>query len=381
MSRRDFLKRTGATFASSTIPAIVGGISTFAAETEAQPKPTSAELRTIRRVAHQFMNKHKMPGLSVAIARRGQFVYQGGFGYADKTAGQLVTPADLFRIASVSKPVTAVALFTLIEQGRVKLDDRVFGADGVLGFDYADRYPEWVSRITIHHLLTHTAGGWAKDGNDPMFRNPQMDHKELITWAVQNQPLKNEPGQHYAYSNFGYCILGRVLEKVSGQSYSSFVRQAVLNRCGIEDMQLAGNTLAERAPKEVLYYGRNEDPYSMNVTRMDSHGGWIGTPSDLVRFAQHVEGFETTPSILRAETIRTMTSSSAANEGYACGWCVNKAHNYWHDGRLPGVTTILVRTASALCWAAFANADSDGANLAMDQMMWRLVRAVPAWRA
>ena len=332
-------------------------------------------------IAQQFMDKHDLPGLSVSIARRGQFVYRAGFGYADKAAGQAVDPSHLFRIASVTKPITSVALFTLIEQGRLKLDDRVFGADGVLRFDYGHDYPERVSRITIHHLLTHTAGGWANDGNDPMFRHPKMNHKELITWTLHNQPLQNEPGQHHAYSNFGYCILGRILEKVSGQSYATFVRQAVLKPCGIEDMQLAGNTLAQRAPKEVLYYGRKENPYGMNVTRMDSHGGWIGTPSDVVQFVLHVDGFNTTPSILRPETIRTMTASSAANEGYGCGWCVNRAHNYWHGGSLPGVTTILVRTASGLCWAAFANARNQGVNLAIDQMMWKLVKAVPAWRA
>ena len=381
ISRRDFLKRTGAAIASATMPAIAGPISASARETEAPPKPTGAELRTITDVAQKFMDKHNMPGLSVAIARHGQFVYQAGFGYADKAADQLVNPAHLFRIASVTKPITSVALFTLIQEGRLKLDDRVFGAGGVLGFDYGDGYPERVSRITIHHLLTHTSGGWANDGNDPMFRNLKMSHKELITWAVNNQSLKDEPGQHYAYSNFGYCILGRVLEKISGRSYSDFVRQAVLKPCGIQDMQLAGNTLAQRALREVLYYGGNGNPYNMNVTRMDSHGGWIGTPSDLVQFALHVDGFDTTPSILRKETIRTMTASTAANEGYACGWCVNRAHNYWHNGSLPGVTTILVRTASGLCWAAFANARSEGANLAIDQMMWKMVKAVPAWRA
>jgi CubicO group peptidase (beta-lactamase class C family) len=214
-----------------------------------------------------------------------------------------------------------------------------------------------------------------------MFRNLKMNHKELITWAVQNQPLKNEPGPHYAYSNFGYCILGRVLERVSGQSYATFVHQAGLKPCGIQDMQLAGNSLAQRAPQEVLYYGPSDNPYNMNVTRMDSHGGWIGTPSDLVRFELHVDDFDTTPSILRKETIRTMTTSTAANEGYACGWCVNRFRNYWHNGSLPGTTSILVRTASGLCWAAFANARSEGVNLAIDQMMWKVARAVPAWRA
>ena len=103
------------------------------------------------------MDKHNIPGLSVAIARRGQFVYQAGFGYADKTSDQLVIPAHLFRIASVTKPITSVALFTLVELGRLKLDDLVFGGKGVLGFDYGHDYSERVSRITIHHLLTHTA--------------------------------------------------------------------------------------------------------------------------------------------------------------------------------------------------------------------------------
>lgn len=373
-SRRDFLKRAGAVVITVAIPA-------FARDTGAPPKPTEAEWRTIAEIAQEFLDQYKIPGVSVAIARRGQFVCQAGFGQADTAAGQPVTPVHLFRIASVTKPLTSVALFTLVEHAWLKLEDRVFGAEGVLGFAYGDNYPERVSRITVHHLLTHTAGGWANDGKDPMFRKPEMNHKELITWVVQNQALKNAPGEHYAYSNFGYCILGRVLETVSGQSYEAFVRQAVLNPCGIQDMQLADNTRAQRVPDEVVYYGHGENPYGMNVRRMDSHGGWIGCPTDLVRFALHVDGFDTTPSILRSETIRSMTTSTKANGGYACGWCVNKDQNYWHNGSLPGTTTILVRTASGLRWAAFANGRSEGANQAIDQMMWNIVKVVPAWQA
>jgi CubicO group peptidase (beta-lactamase class C family) len=208
-----------------------------------------------------------------------------------------------------------------------------------------------------------------------------MGHHELVDWAIQKQPLKNESGEHYAYSNFGYCILGRVLEKVSGQSYASFVQQAVLKRCGISDMRIAGNTLAQRAADEVRYYGHNENPYRMNVTRMDSHGGWIATPGDLVRFAQQVGGYKGLPSLLHADTIKTMLTASGANDGYACGWCVNRVPNYWHNGSLPGTSTIMVRTASGLCWAAFANARTQGINQALDQMMWAVVKAVPAWHA
>jgi hypothetical protein len=119
----------------------------------------------------------------------------------------------------------------------------------------------------------------------------------------------------------------------------------------------------------------------MNVTRMDSHGGWIATPGDLVRFALRVGGSDTVPNLLRPETIKTMLTASAANAGYACGWFVNRVPNFWHTGNLPGTTSIMVRTASGLCWAAFANARADGSELALDQMMWQMARAVPAWRA
>jgi hypothetical protein len=119
----------------------------------------------------------------------------------------------------------------------------------------------------------------------------------------------------------------------------------------------------------------------MNFTRMDAHGGWIGTPGDLVRFALRVGGSNLAPNLLRAETIKTMLTASAANAGYACGWCVNRVPNYWHNGSLPGTTSIMVRTASGLCWAGFANARADGSGLALDQLMWQMARAVPAWRA
>jgi CubicO group peptidase (beta-lactamase class C family) len=384
MNRRTCLKQIAWMAAAGTFPVIFCPKSVLAAETETQPTPTESELSTMDEVARQFMDLYNVPGLSVAVARHGQSVYQKGFGYADKTAGERVTPSHLFRIASVSKPITSVAVFSLVEQGCLGLDDFIFGAQGLLKFDYGASYPDLVNKITLHHLLTHTCGGWENGGSDPMFRNPAMNHKELITRAVHNQPLKFEPGTHYAYSNFGYCILGRVIEKITGQSYAEFVQQTVLAKCGIKDMQLAGNTYAQRASGEVVYYGQNgsgSNPYNMNVTRMDAHGGWIATPRDLLQFAMHVDGFKTTPNIIDAKTIKTMTTASSANPHYACGWCVNRFHNWWHTGSLPGSITIMVRTASGLCWAAFTNTRSNGMDSAIDEMVWKMAKAVPAWHA
>ncbi|MDZ4286954.1 MAG: serine hydrolase domain-containing protein [Prosthecobacter sp.] len=351
----------------------------------------AVEMEAIAGIATETMAQGGIPGLSIAFAHSGNLVHSAGFGFADKAAGEKVTPAHRFRIASVSKPITSTAIWSLIEEGKLKLEDKVFGAGGVLPAYQVSSAQTGVADITIQHLLTHTCGGWGNKGRDPMFMHPEMSHEELIAWTLRELPLQNAPGKVYAYSNFGYCVLGRVLETVTGATYAEFVQQRILSKCGITAMSLAGNGLAERQSGEVVYYGqRDEDPYrpTMNVRRMDSHGGWLATPGDLVRFLTHVDGFATTPDLLGADALKGMTTGSSANPGYACGWSVNGQPNWWHNGSLPGTSTIVVRTASGMCWAAFANsrfkeAEAPGKNTGamLDRMMWRMARAVPAWRA
>lgn len=333
--------------------------------------------------AAAFMVRHDVPGLSVAIAKEGRLVYAEGYGLADKKMNQRVTPQHLFRIASVSKPITSVAIFHLIEAGKLHLSDKLFGPDAVLGTRYGEpSCQKNIDAITIEHLLTHTAGGWANDGEDPMFSHPKMDHQQLITWVLAHQPLKHVPGEKFAYSNFGYCILGRVIEKLTGKSYEQAVREDVLVPCGITGMRISANTLAERLPQEVMYYDQNgENPYGMNVTRMDSHGGWLATPTDLVRFLVRVDGFPNKPDILKSETICAMTAASSASSGYAKGWCVNRYNNWWHTGSLPGTTTVAVRTSGKFCWAALTNTrDSKPAiGSDLDRLMWDMVGKIKEW--
>ena len=346
--------------------------------------PHPAERAAMTKAADEFMRRYGAPGLAVAIARRGRLVYSEAFGWSDAASGERLTPHHRFRIASVSKPITSVAVFSLIERGSLRLSDPVFGGQGVLGNAYG-RLPEAsrLHEITIDHLLTHTAGGWTNDRYDPMFQQPRLDHAELIAWTLKTQPLKSPPGATYAYSNFGYCLLGRVIERVTGQPYETYVQETVLRRAGIRDMAIAGNTLAERQPREVHYLAvGNADPYAINVRRMDSHGGWVATAIDLVRFAVHVDGF-TSPSILKPETIRTMTFASPANAGYAKGWAVNRVGNWWHYGSLSGTTSLLVRTSSRFCWAALVNTGQgqSAINGDLDRLVWTMVREVPSWGA
>lgn len=340
-----------------------------------------AELAAMEQAARDFMDRFHVPGLSVAFAKEGRLVYKHAFGSASADAP--LTTDHRFRVASVSKPFTAATVMSLVEQGKVRLSDRIFGPDTVLGVDFGGPpYQKYVADITLDHLLTHTAGGWQNDGSDPMFRNPRMNQRELIEWAIANVPLSNPPGERHAYSNFGFCILGRVIEKVTGKPYAEAVGEAILKRCGITSMEIAGNTLQERKPREVVYTGQNgQNPYNMQVSRMDAHGGWLSTPADLIRFVVRVDQFPTVADILKPPTLRQMvTPSNAAGGGdrYARGWAVNRA-NYFHSGSLPGTTTIMVRTGSALCWAGLANTRTPGIDLALDRLMWDMVGKISVW--
>ncbi len=362
--------------------AMVGAGRAYAQATAVEP--SEAERAAMDGVAEAAMRQLAIPGLSIAIAAAGKQVFAQGYGEADRSAGEKVTPKSLFRIASLSKPITSVAIFTLVERGKLHLTERVFGLGAVLGVDYGGAYPRFLSQTVVEHLLTHTAGGWPNDKTDPMFGHAGKDHKQLITAVLALEPPNNPPGNTYAYSNFGYCLLGRIIEKVSGESYESFVRNQVLKRCGISEMRIAGNTLADRAPGEVVYHDDRDNPYGIDVARMDSHGGWIATAGDLVRFLTHVDGFPTVRDILRPDTLRVMTTPSPVKPDYAMGWSVNRNNNWWHTGSLAGTTALMVRTARGLCWAALANGRVRGAGgtaEALDRMMWDIVRKVPAWKA
>jgi len=343
--------------------------------------PDSEAVAVVGKIAADFMERFEVPGLSVAFSLKGKPVYSAGFGFANRDDDERMTPEHRFRVASISKPITAVAIFKLIEEGTLKLDDKAFAPDRLEIPDKA-REPGLLEEITIRHLLTHTSGGWKNDRMDPMFSHPKLAHDELIEVTLREMELSNAPGTHFAYSNFGYCLLGRLIEKLTNKTYEDFVGERVLRPCGISGMAIAGDTLEERAEREVIYYGRNgENPYGMNVRRMDSHGGWMGSTEDLVKFLVCTDGFPGVPDLLSEESMKTMMETTDANPGYACGWSINRAPHWWHGGSLPGTATIAVRTASGLCWAGFTNARNKDIAGALDKMMWDMAKAFPEWQA
>jgi N-acyl-D-amino-acid deacylase len=354
-------------------------------------------LASFDRMMFEFMEKHQVPGAQLAVTRHGRLVYARGFGYADKDAREPVRPASLFRIASVTKPLTSAAVMQLVQHGKLRLDARMVD---VLGLSLRGANPDRrLENVTIYELLQHR-GGWDRDKSfDPMFR-PILIAREMgveppagphaIIGYMMGMPLQFPPGQHYAYSNFGYCVLGRVIEKVSGETYEHYVQRNVLAPLKIHRMRI-GHTLAfERAPHEVRYYD-SKNRIGNGVVRgaigkkvpiqyggwyleaMDAHGGWIATAVDLVRFASAFDLPEYSP-ILSAKEIRTIFGRPPGPAGgppkkkgsevyYGCGWEVRMVGpgriNTWHTGLLDGTSSILVRRFDGLNWAVLFNMDAD----------------------
>jgi len=179
-----------------------------------------------------FMDRWMINGVSVAVTKDEELVYAKGFGFADTERKEAVKPGHLFRIASVSKLLTAAAVMKLYEEQYLGLNQTVFGPGGILDTSFYNgskdkRYEE----ITIKHLLNHSAG-WSGIAGDPMFNSlyiakrmnidPPVNIDHIIQYSLSRK-LHFKPGTRYNYSNVGYAILGKIIEVTSGMPYEDYV--------------------------------------------------------------------------------------------------------------------------------------------------------------
>jgi CubicO group peptidase (beta-lactamase class C family) len=345
----------------------------------------AADLSLIATKANDYLKNHNAPGVSIAIAKDGRLVFAQGFGLADQGSGEPVGPLSRFRIASVSKTLTSVTVMRLVEKHKLSLDDKVFGPGSKLGatFPTPAAYPR-LNDITVRELLQHVAGLSTAAGGDPMFEHTDYDQKTLITWALANGVLGHKPGSVYEYSNFGFCLLGRVIEKVTGLPYETAVKNEVLIPVGVTDMEIGANSPGERKPYEVVYYPSSA--YDLNVTRFDAHGGWIGTPIDLLRFLVKVDGSPTKPDIISAATHKTMTTKSGVKDAkgndntYALGWEVG-GNTQQHNGAMSGTIAQLIHLPNGWSFAAVVNTRPGNDTFAGDLagMLNEIISGVSAW--
>jgi D-alanyl-D-alanine carboxypeptidase len=224
------------------------------------PVITQADIAAVNTSVTNFMSTYNIPGASLAVSKNGKLVYMKGFGKANTTTGELVTPTHRFRLASVSKTYTGVAIMKLMQNGLINIDAKVFGTGGILGNDYGTApYNANLLNITVRHLLQHTAGAWgAATGTDVIDQNPTYTYKQLFDWIINTRPNPQAPGTVFDYTNVGYNLLGRIIEKVSGKTYINYIKEDILAPIGVTLTDIAGKTEAEKKSNEVTYYGQGQ---------------------------------------------------------------------------------------------------------------------------
>ncbi len=374
---------------------------TLAADKTPTPKVemtgrASEELAPFDELMTSFITERKVPGAALAVVKDGRLVLARGYGWADRDACRPVQPDSLFRIASLSKAVTATAVLQLVEQGKLKLDAKVYDVLDLQRYAQPEgQFDPRTKQITILHLLQHTAGFDRDASFDPMFRSvrisksvgstPPAGPADIIRYMAP-RPLDFTPGERFAYSNYGYCLLGRVIETISGEPYETYVRKHVLRPLGIKRMRIGKTLQQDRADGEVTYYAYDDGrgpavmgeigtqvplPYgAWYLEAMDSHGAWLASAADMARFATAFDEPKTC-SVLKAESVRTMFARPAGAPGrdedgalksfyYGCGWLVRPqgdsgAANHWHTGSLSGTAALMVRRHDGVNWVVLFN--------------------------
>jgi D-alanyl-D-alanine carboxypeptidase len=267
---------------------------------------------------------------AVLVARDGDVLLQRAWGRANREAGTPNTPDTKFRIGSMNKMFTAVATLQLVEAGKLALDDPI----GKHLTDYPNK--DVASKVTVRHLLTHTGG--TGDIFGPEFEQNRLKLREHGDYVrlFGKRGLSHEPGDRHEYSNYGFVLLGALIEKVSGRSYYDHVRSKVFRPAGMTSTDSVPET--EHVPGRAVGYWRPRGAWEPNTGtlpwRGTSAGGGYSTVRDLMRFAQALESGTLISKELLAEATR------AQEQQYGYGFGVQgegSLRSYGHGGGAPGM--------------------------------------------
>jgi serine beta-lactamase-like protein LACTB len=335
------------------------------ASLHAQTQGLSANKRAqIEKAASSFMAANSVPGISVAVVQDGELVWSRGFGMADLENFVPATPFTLFRLGSISKPITATAILELSERGKLDLDAEVQ--------KYCPAFPKKEWPITTRELLGHLGGirHYNPDGKGDI---PDDSAKHFLSMEESLQifssdPLVAKPGTKFQYSTYGYTVLGCVLEGAASEKYVDYVKENVFEPAGMAETQ-ADNFFAV-VEHRTRWYHKDKSGVVQNAGVLDSSykipgGGLISSADDMARFEIAI----VTNKLLKPATRDLMwTAQKAADgseNGYALGWGTQKKYGLAlveHTGGQQGTSTSIIlvpeRRAGIVVLANMDNVDS-----------------------
>ena len=328
-----------------------------------------------------FMQKWQIRGMELAVMRGDSLLYAKGFGVADQSTEEPMRPGTIMRVGSVSKLLTAAGIMKLVEDGKLRLSDKVFGPHGILNdtlFTNNIKDKAYFD-ITVEQLLRHESGLTIRRG-DPMFRMrdwmtiyrlTEVPDQEKLTSIAVRQRLGYAPGKGHEYSNFGYLLLSMIIERKTGKDYEKWMQEHVLVPAGCMDCHLAHNSYEEKMPGETRYHMQDNDPpvpkydnsadsvvrcYGGNDIRLlKGAGAWVMSAPELARFIASIDGKAGVPDILSKKSVREMTAFSEDHK-FGLGWnSVDPKKGWQRTGSLSGTSANVTVFPDGQCWILISN--------------------------
>ena len=300
---------------SATIVALL--LSMFVSPPARAEAPAKLEERLDAIVREAYPNDTE-PGAAVIVVADGKTVLRKGYGQADTEKGRAIEPNDVFRIGSVTKQFTAVAILQLVQQGKVKLDAPV--TQYVSDFDMRGK------TITVEHLLSHTSGiPNYTEGPEYQQNMTRTLSPRAIVALVDEKPLDFEPGSQFKYSNTNYVLLGMVIEKASGQKYADYLLEHVFKPAGMKSTRYAPNDIAGDAHAQG--YERSQDGFKparpLDMSQPYAAGAIESTVDDLWSWTRALgDGKLVDPKLLERAWTPYAVKEGKSNYGY--GWEISR---------------------------------------------------------
>jgi CubicO group peptidase (beta-lactamase class C family) len=255
----------------------------------AQTRPMTGaavpEYASLDRCVLEFMDQIDCTAATAAVSRDGKLLYSRGYGWRDAHSKKPTTPDTLMRIAGITYNITAAAVRKLVREGKLALDTKAFQYLNLKPPRDANPDPR-LEQITVGELLENRGGWDASTAFDPFTRLHDIQKSlrlsrrprpvDVVRFMLR-EPLQFDPGSRMARSNFGYCVLGRLIEKASGKPYGVYIAEELFRPLGVDDVKLARNVA--RDPREV-WYPVKEVP----IEAMDSFAGLIASAPSLCKF-------------------------------------------------------------------------------------------------
>ncbi len=326
-----------------------------------------------------FMSLYNIPGASIAISKQEQMIYTKGYGMADTLSKQPVQINSVFRVASISKMFTGVCILKLVEEGQLQLDDRVFGPEGILGDQFGTAtLTDQEEQITIDHLLHNSFGGWGvATGGDPIDYFPEYNEDQFLEYLLKEWDLTYPIEDTYVYSNTGYWLLARIVEKVSGTIFSEYCK-SLFEQAEISTLHYTQFRQDDRQANEVEYYGQDgEEQYVYSIaSRRDGDAGVVISAPDLLRAVCALDKLEKRTDVLSASSIELLRGNGPLSPNWGRGigfW--NEQGYWWTTGALPATRSWLNATYEGFNIVIIFNSKSNSSNFDSDlnQMLFDIL--------